>query len=200
MNSILLTGTDIGSPALQGVIEQLTSGYRITAGGADIWGTSDEFHFAYMQYTGDFDLTVRIEALSSANLYTKAGIMARESLEADSAHAYFLVFPDNRPRNKNNGGYEYQYREVKGGDSAAIYPPDYTSMLPKFPVQYPQTWLRLERRGSLFQAWYRAEGDDWKLFTEKELAMNPSILLGLAVTSHNRAETATAQFVDINLI
>lgn len=199
MKSILLTGTDVGKPAQQGAVEQHANGYRITAGGADIWGTSDEFHFAFSRHTGDFDLTVRLEALSIADLYTKAGIMGRESLDADSPHVYFMVFPDNSPRNKNNGGYEFQYREVKGGESAAIYPPDYTSMPPEFPVSYPQTWLRLERKGNQFRAWYSAEGCDWRLFAEKALELSHSIFLGFAVTSHNENETVTAQFMDITL-
>lgn len=197
MKSIFVMNTDVGVPVRSGAVEQFSNGYRITAGGADIWGTSDEFHFAYMRQIGDFDLTVRLEALSSADLYTKAGIMARETLDADSPHAYFMVFTDNSSRNKNNGGYEFQYREVKGGDSQAIYPPDYTSVPPEFPVHYPQTWVRLERKGNQFQAWYSAEGRDWRLFTKKVLELDHSIFLGLAVTSHNENETVTAQFNDI---
>lgn len=200
MNSILLKGTDVGNPAKKGTVEQLVNGYRITAGGADIWGTSDEFLFAFSRHTGDFEFMARLEALSSADLYTKAGIMARESLDADSPHVYFMVFPDNSPRNKNNGGYEFQYREVKGGDSAAIYPRDYTSIPPEFPVSYPQTWLRLERKGNEFKAWYSAEGRNWRLFAENALILSHSIFLGFAVTSHNENETVTAQFMDITFI
>jgi len=48
----------------------------MTAGGVDIWGVKDEFNFVYVERTGNFDLVSRIESLTAANQYTKAGIMA----------------------------------------------------------------------------------------------------------------------------
>ncbi|MGQ5391294.1 hypothetical protein ACT8ZS_10670 [Paenibacillus sp. M.A.Huq-84] len=62
------------------------------------------------------------------------------------------MFPDNSSRNKNNGGYELQFRESKGGASAAVYPSDYTSETPEFPVLFPDTWIRLKRSGNTFEA------------------------------------------------
>jgi regulation of enolase protein 1 (concanavalin A-like superfamily) len=196
---IALTGSDIGSPFKQGATRQVTGGYDITAGGIDIWEASDQFHYAYIKQTGDFDLMVRLESLSMPNLYTKAGIMARESLEAGSPHAYLMVFADNSPRNKNNGGYEFQYRETAGGPSAAIYPGDYTSEKPKFPVRYPSVWLRLKRNRDSFESFYSEDGAIWKLYAEHDLKLNGTVYLGLAVTSHNADETAKAAFRDIAL-
>ncbi|KGE16526.1 hypothetical protein [Paenibacillus wynnii] len=94
--------------------------------------------------------------------------MARESLEADGAHAYFMVFPDNSPRNKNNGGYEFQFREVSSGDSAAIYPEDYTTEPPIFPVNYPNTWVRLQRDKDEFHAWYSTDGVEWIIMLQHD--------------------------------
>lgn len=158
MSETKLIGQDIGEPEHRGSTVEVPGGYDIVAGGKDIWGKADQFHFAYTEARGDFEVTVRLEALSSADLYTKAGIMTRQSVEADSAHSFFQVFPDNSPRNKNNGGYEFQYRETAGGGSAAIYPDDYTTEPPSFPVQYPNTWLKLQRSGNTFHAFYSADG------------------------------------------
>ena len=77
----------------------------MTAGGADIWGTSDQFRYAYQQRTGDFDISVRVESLTQADLYSKAGLMARESLAANSRQILALVFPRAmRLASNNNGG------------------------------------------------------------------------------------------------
>ena len=45
--------TDVGSPALAGSTSTITDGLALTAGGTDVWGTSDQFRFAYRQMTGD---------------------------------------------------------------------------------------------------------------------------------------------------
>ena len=114
--------TDIGNPALPGSSSFQDNGLQLIAGGADVWGVKDEFHFSYIEKAGDFDLVARIESLSSPHTYTKAGLMAREELSENSRHIFFQVFPNNKPRNKNNGGYEFQYRQIKAGEMKAIYP------------------------------------------------------------------------------
>jgi len=187
---------DIGNPELSGSKEPMNDGIQITAAGADIWGVRDEFHFAYFEQNGDFDLVTRIESLSEANLYTKAGIMAREELSDNSRHIFFQVFPNNNPRNKNNGGYEFQFRLEKGGEMKAIYPAKFDG-IPEFPVNYPNTWVRLKRAGNSFTGYYSANGKSWKIYTEFTMDMAQKIYLGLAVTSHNTNEKTKAIFSNI---
>lgn len=114
--------TDIGSPSIKGDVKISSDGFDITAAGADIWGVKDEFHFVYLERKGDFDFATRIESMDAGDLYTKAGVMAREDLTSGCRHIYFQVFSNNNPRNKNNGGYEFQYRPEKAGEMKAIYP------------------------------------------------------------------------------
>jgi hypothetical protein len=188
--------TDIGNPAIAGTIKVLEDGFEISSGGADIWGVRDEFSFVYTEQTGDFDFISRIESLSAANLYTKAGLMAREDLTADSRHIYFQVFPDNSPRNKNNGGLEFQYRQQKGGEMKAIYPGSFTGN-PEFPAAYPNTWIRLQRIKNAFTGYYSIDGTNWKAYTTYNLELPEKIYLGLAVTSHNTAGKAVARFRNV---
>ena len=130
MENIRFLGKDIGHPAMQGLLEHVPDGLIITAGGADIWGRQDQFYFVSQQYVGNFDFKARLESLSRGDLYSKTGIMARESLQAGSKHVYLLAFPDNSPRNNNNGGFEFQYRSEEDGESKAIYPSNPTAMPP----------------------------------------------------------------------
>lgn len=188
--------TDIGNPALAGTVKIAGGGFDITAGGADVWGVKDEFNYVYVERNGDFDLISRIESLSSPHLYTKAGLMAREDLTPGSRHIYFQVFPDNNPRNKNNGGFEFQYRREKGGEMKAIYPESSVGT-PEFPVAYPNTWIRLKRVGDVFTGYWSSDGNTWKVYTSFTLELPSKIFLGLAVTSHNTKETATAKFRNI---
>ena len=187
---------DVGNPALPGTVKVSENGINITAGGADIWGVKDEFNFVYVVRTGNFDLVARIERLSAADMYTKAGLMAREYLTAGCRHIYFQVFSDNNARNKNNGGYEFQYRQMKDSAMKAIYPKSFVGT-PEFPVAYPNTWIRLQRIDNNFTGYYSSDGKTWKPYTTFTLALPSAVYLGLAVTSHNPRHGVSARFCNI---
>jgi hypothetical protein len=187
---------DVGNPSIKGIVKISNNGFDITAGGADIWGVKDEFNFVYVERVGDFDLVSRIESLSAADLYTKAGLMAREDLTSGCRHIYFQVFSDNNARNKNNGGYEFQYRQVKDSAMKAIYPKS-SEGAPEFPVAFPNTWIRLQRTNNDFTGYYSTDGKTWKVYTTFTLELPSKIYLGLAVTSHNTSRTSSAGFRNI---
>ncbi|MFZ4766736.1 MAG: PQQ-dependent sugar dehydrogenase, partial [Roseimicrobium sp.] len=183
-----LTSTDIGGAAA-GATEAFNGGHAVTGGGADIFGTSDQFRFLHTQKTGDFDIATRLESLDRADLYTKAGLMARESLAANARNVLALVFPTNEARNNNTGGYEFQSRDNTGGGSAALYP-----AAPQPAVRYPNAWLRLKRAGDTFTAYWSRDGVNWNLYATKFLDLPDTVYFGMAITAHNAAATATARF------
>ena len=185
---------DIGSPQLGGSARQVETGWDLMGGGADIWGKSDQFHFLYKQLSGDFDIAVRVESFTATHLYSKAGLMIRETLNADSPHLMFLVFPDNAARNNNLGAYEMQFRSVAGGTCQAIYPAVRPPAPPEFPAAYPNSWLRVERRGDRFSAFVSTDGKTWKLYAVQTLALAKKVCVGPALTSHNPQRTAKACF------
>jgi hypothetical protein len=188
---------DIGNPSLKGTVKVTSDGIDMYAGGEDIWGSKDEFNFVYLEKTGDFDFVSRIESLMAAHQYTKAGLMAREDLTPGCRHIFFQVFSDNTPRNKNNGGFEFQYRAAKDSLMKAIYPKSATGN-PEFPVKYPNTWIRLQRVGNDFTGYYSTDGKTWKTYTTYKLELPAKIYLGLAVTSHNPAHAVSAKFRNIS--
>ncbi len=185
---------DIGSPRLAGSAKQVENGWDVVAGGADIWEKSDQFHFVHKQVTGDFDIAVRVESFTPAHLYSKAGLMIRESLSPDSAHLMFLVFSDNSPRNNNLGAYEMQFRSVAGGTCRAVYPAVRPPAPPEFPAVYPNSWLRVQRRGDRFTAFASTDGKNWKVYGVQTLKLPSVVHVGPALTSHNPETAATARF------
>jgi hypothetical protein len=190
---------DIGNPSLPGSAKASAAGDEIVAGGKDIWGTNDQFHFAYQRSQGDFDVAVQIRSLTAPHLYARAGIMARSDLSDNSQHIFFLVFPDNRPRHNNTSAYELQYREAKGGDSKAIYPPQ-NSAAPLFPVDFPHAWLRLRRAGNEFTSFASEDGSNWKPYASYSMTFPQNVYLGLAVTSHTDEATIAADFGTLRVI
>ena len=194
-----LQADDIGQPQISGATVQEGSSVLVTAGGADIWGTRDEGHFAYLAVTGDFDISVRVAALEMADTYTKAGLMLRASLDEGAAHAMLLTFGDSQPRNKNNGALEFQSRLVAGGECSGIYPPQPLPAVPQFPASFPQHWLRLTRQGDVLTGHFSTDGKGWQTFCTHTQVFPASALFGLAVTSHNTDRAVRASFHDLTL-
>ena len=66
--------------------------YTISAGGADIGGTSDQFYFVYQPVQGDIDVAARLVSLDDSRTGSaKAGVMIRESLTTGARHASALI-------------------------------------------------------------------------------------------------------------
>jgi hypothetical protein len=179
---------------LAGSAKQVANGWDIVAGGADIWENSDQFHFVHKQIAGDFDIAVRVESFTPAHLYSKAGLMIRESLSPESAHLMFLVFSDNSPRNNNLGAYEMQFRSKAGGACQAVYPAVRPPAPPEFPAAYPHSWLRVQRKGDQFSASASKDGKIWKVYGVQELKLEKRVYVGPALTSHNPEVLAAASF------
>ena len=188
------SNVDVGSPQLAGSARPVESGWDVIAGGADIWEKADQFHFVYKQHTSDFDIAVRVESFTPAHLYSKAGLMIRETLNANSPHLMFLVFSDNSARNNNLGGYEMQFRSVVGGDCQAVYPAVKPPAPPEFPAAYPNSWLRVERRGNRFSAFASTDGKTWKRYATQTLDLARVVYAGPALTSHDSKLAAKTRF------
>ncbi len=158
----------------------------IEAGGADIWGTDDQLAYGNVQMTGNFDVKVRMDNLTRADNWTKAGIMARVTLDQKSRNVFMLGTPAT-----GQNSYVLQWRANTGGD---------TSSAGSKAVTYPNTWLRLARVGSIFYGFTSADGVTWTSFqtydtaSSSEGAFPATIYVGLAATSHNTASTTKATF------
>lgn len=186
----------IGSKTKLGIVTLNNNNLVIKASGSDIWGKKDGGHFVFKQFEGDFDLAVKVNSLEAANLYTKAGIMARVDLSDKSQHVFFLAFPDNSKRNNNNGGFEFQYRPSKSAISYAIYP-DSEMENENFEVNFPDTWIRLTREGDFFRAYISHDNKNWHLYSRHKQVMPEKLLVGLAVNSHDSNKYTTAEFENL---
>ena len=176
-------GADVGNPTPAGSTTTVTDGsaYDVTAGGTDIIGSTDRFHFAHQQRTGDFDVKVRVASLERAHEWTKAGLMARESLSAGSRNVFVMATPDIN-------GYRMSSRYSDGGTTVA----NGVGL-----VSYPNTWLRLKRVGEVFTGYRSADGLRWTLVGSRSLTLPETVYFGMAVTSHNAQRTTVAQFRDL---
>jgi hypothetical protein len=79
------TAIDVGNPKPAGSTVRFATGADLTAGGLDIGGSSDQFHFLYQPVEGDFDVRTRLESIENTDLWAKGGWMLREGLAVGSA-------------------------------------------------------------------------------------------------------------------
>ena len=135
--------SDIGSPTITGSTIYSGGTYTISAAGVDIWGSSDQFRFVYQQISGDVDVIARVNSLQYTNAWSKAGVMVRETLDADARHAMALMTA--------GAGYSFQWRLDPGG--LAANSPGGNGVAP--------AWVRLKRSGYQFEAFRSSDGISW---------------------------------------
>ena len=172
---------DIGSALIPSVVTVAGNGVNVAAAGNDLGGLADQFSFQYQLRTGDFDVTARLAGLGLSDLWAKAGLIARETLDASSRFAASVATPGM------NGAF-FEYRD-----------PAYTPGIStgNFPVNYPNTWLRLKRAGNVFTGFASYDGLNWTPLGSATISMPAQIYFGLFVSSRSGSQPTTAQFRDV---
>ncbi|MGB2866535.1 MAG: LamG domain-containing protein [Sedimentisphaerales bacterium] len=164
--------------------------FTMTGAGADIWNNGpgageyhDEFHFAYKMLTGPGSIVAKVESVQNTNVWAKAGVMIRETLEGGSKHAFSCVTPGS--------GVSFQSRPDTGAASANFNQGVFTAPY----------WVKLERDiAGNFSAYHSANGSSWQLIEEgaaRNIPMTSNVYIGLALTSHEAAITCEAVFSNV---
>lgn len=171
---------NIGNPAIPGTQTAVLGGVDLTAAGTGIFGTADQFTFSYQSFTNNFDVRVRVAGVSLAGAWTRAALMARDGVASNAVFAASVATPGAL-------GCHFESRTTTGGS---------TTMTGSFPVNYPDTWLRLRRTGSVFDAFASLNGTSWEYLGSSAIAMPSVVQVGFALTGASASSTATAQFRD----
>ena len=176
----------IGYPASVGSFVEGPAGtYTMTGSGADIWAVdgveADQFHFAFKMLTGAGSIVTRIQSVENTNSWAKAGVMIRETLDPDSAHAMMVVTPGS--------GISFQRRPGTGATSI-----DDTTGGITAPY-----WVKIERDlAGNFKAYSSANGSTWQMQgVAEQIQMTSNVYIGLALTSHDVALTCEAVFANV---
>jgi|GEM_PF-1366409 len=175
-----------GHPGVVGsFVEGPVGTYTMTGSGADIWAVegveTDEFHFAYKTLTGAGSIVAKVESVDNTHVWAKAGVMIRETLNPDSAHAMMVVTPSS--------GVSFQRRRGTGGTRVKM---DATGIVAPY-------WVKIERDlAGNFRAYSSANGSTWQMLGFSEpIQMGANVYIGLAVTSHDAAQTCQAVFSNV---
>ena len=74
---------DIGTTG--GSANEAGGTWTVSGDGADVWGSSDAFHFVYLPLYGDGEITARVVSRGSgSDRWSKGGVMIRDTLATGS--------------------------------------------------------------------------------------------------------------------
>ncbi|MHC4206634.1 MAG: LamG domain-containing protein [Planctomycetota bacterium] len=172
-----------GNPASVGsFVEGPLGTYTMTGAGEDIWEQSDEFHYAFKSLSGTGSIVAKVESIDNTHNWAKAGVMIRETLDADSRHAMMIV--------SAGSGASFQRRPDTGAASTSADDPG--------GITAPY-WVKIERDiAGNFSAFSSANGTSWqKLGVSEPIQMGTNVYIGLAVLSHDPALACQAVFTNV---
>lgn len=185
------TAADIGSVAGEGTTGLQSGSFYLVSSGTAIGGPADSFRFTSQPLVGDGTIIARVSALENTNGSAKAGVMIRESTDANARQAVLVVSAAN--------GIAWQYRQNVGGSGVVVAGPT---------TQTVPVWVKVVRAGNIFTGSWSADGTTWTDVGSITIPMGSNALIGLASTSAaatllNRSEftnvtvTTTSQVVTV---
>jgi hypothetical protein len=172
---------DIGVPAVGGSVtyDPATQVFTQSGGGTDIWNTSDQFRFTYQALPGDGTITARVDALDNIGFYTKAGVMIRQSLAANSPFGYLGLIP--------SGAVESIWRSATGIAAQNVATTGNAG-----------PWVQIKRTGNVLSYARSADGTTCSPVGTTTLATGP-VLIGLATSAWSSKYEAFATFSNVSV-
>jgi TolB protein len=175
--------SDVGNPAIKGSVafDPAKKEYRIAGSGANIWARTDEFHFVWLQLSGNVRMTATLHFEgTSPSEHRKAGLMLRKSLETGAPYVDAVVH--------GNGLTALQVRETADDITRGF----------NFPV-VASTRIQLERRGDVYSLWQGKGGEPLQEAGSIQCNLGDPVYAGLFISAHNPKLSETAVFSDVTL-
>ncbi len=181
---IFTNSGDVGGPAIKGsaVFDASNSQYRITGSGANIWAKQDQFQYVWRELTGNFTVMATLRFLGEGSEHRKAGIMVRQSPDADSTYADVVIHGNGMPG--------LQWRSKQGDDTNTF----------DLPFTGPGTMkVKLVRTGVRIYMYLAREGAAPAEIAHTEVTFRDPVLVGLVVCSHAADASDTVVFSDVSV-
>jgi TolB protein len=178
--------SDVGSATPPGTLayDADSQVYTIAAAGANLWSTTDGFHFVWKKVSGDVALTADMnfpDTSGNPSPHRKAILMFRQTLDADGVYA--------DAAQHGSGMTALQYRRTPGVTTQDI----------ELNIDSPRR-LRLEKRGDNITMFLSMGNEPLhQVGASIKLQFDGPFYAGIGVCSHNKDVTEKATFSDVEL-
>jgi Tol biopolymer transport system component len=175
--------TDVGDNPRKGTAshDPANGEYRITGGGANMWGKVDAFHFAWKRATGNFTITADVHFIGKgAEEHRKAVLAVRQSLDANAAYADVAIHGD--------GLTALQFRPIPGAETSEV----------RSTVNAPVR-IRIERRGAQFLMSAGKSGERLVTSIAATVGLDGPVYIGIGVCSHDAQVLEAAVFSNVSI-
>lgn len=140
--------------------------------GNDIWGTTDELHYAHQPLPEHGQVTARILGQGNSDPWAKAGVMIKQSTDPLSPYAFLAATPGHGVH------FQYNFNGDQGGPAVSTFP----------------LWLRLARADTTVVASTSTDGVTFTPVGTATVPLAGTVTAGLAVTAHAQAVRSVATF------
>lgn len=155
---------DVGNGKMRGNVEFVGSVVKLFSGGRSVQEAEDACHFVYKPVKGDSEIVVRVLQVRRSGPHARAGIMMRELLAPEAKHVALSL-------TTGQGG-QFTWREEAGASGQS---------LPRPGLVAPY-YIKMRRDGDTFTGFRSANGRNWNVVHQVNVAMNPEIYVGLAAS------------------
>lgn len=183
---IFAAQADVGivNPPGAATFDPATGVYTVSSSGANLWSTTDGFHFVWKKLSGDVSLIADIALAppaAASSPHRKAFLIFRQSLAPDSLYADVAVH--------GNGETALQYRRNNGDTTQDI----------AFDLGAPRT-VRLEKRGDIITLFVSMKGEPLhQAGASIKLHLAEPFYAGLGVCAHQDGAVEKATFSRVEL-
>jgi regulation of enolase protein 1 (concanavalin A-like superfamily) len=135
--------------------------------------SKDAGSYIYRSLSGDGEITARVKAFDSANGNSRAGVMIRKSLAANSKYAFIGV--------NGKGGYRWMGRSATGKKSFGKS---------RSAGNIPNVWVRLVRKGNTITAYTKGKNSKWKKVRSTKIKLGKNCYVGLLSSGEKGKDNA----------
>ena len=175
--------TDLGDNPRKGSAsyDAATGEYRITGGGANMWGKVDAFHFVWKRAAGNFAITADVHFIGKGvEDHRKAVVAVRQNLDPNAAYADVALHGD--------GLTSLQFRPVPGAETSEV----------RSSVNAPVR-IRIERRGAQFLMSVGKPGQPLEASVPATVSLEGPVYVGLGVCAHDAQVLEAAVFSNVSI-
>lgn len=156
--------------------------WTVSADGADIWQTDNDFYFVHATVEGPVRIQGKIVDVEETNPYSKGGFMVRDALDEDATYGYAGVTPKY--------GTELLWRYERGTNGRSQH----------FEEPFDEyEWYRLDREGRTVTVSLSSDGTEWHPIDQRRVDLADPVHVGLVSCSVVPWETSEAVFESVSV-